>query len=368
VFVTDEENATESNEMPRHTYLIGEIGQNHNGSCDIAKLIIDLIARPAEDPVFGITLPHIDAVKLTKRDLDFELAASQKSSPYTGRHSFGPTYGAHREFLELSNRDHFEIYQYAKEQHLDFVETICAPSCLSLLELFAPDYLKVASRDLTNPPLLEALAKTHLPIILSTGMAGRRELDDALELITKHHSDISILHCVSQYPAHPSNVNLQSIQYLRENYSQYRIGYSDHTVGISIPVAAAAMGAEIIEKHITIDRRMKGSDHLCSLGPDGVQRMTRDIRLLDVSMGERNMRLAEGIESARIKLERSIASIRDIREGEMITERDIHLLSPGDGFRWSDRARVVGNVASSDIPKDELIYPRMLAQTASAKG
>src|SRR5690606_23898596 len=112
------------------------------------------------------------------------------------------------------------VYKYAKEREIDFVETLCAVGCLSLLKLFQPDYLKVASRDLTNLPLLEALAETKIPMIISTGMAGKKELDNAINIITKRHSGLSILHCVSQYPTHPDNVNLNTIHYLQKNYQQ----------------------------------------------------------------------------------------------------------------------------------------------------
>src|SRR5690606_27963912 len=131
---------------------------------------------------------------------------------------------------------------------------LCAPSCLSLLKYFTPDKLKVASRDLTNIPLLQALSETRIPLILSTGMSGKEDIDQAIEIISKQHSQISILHCVSQYPTHPENVNLKSIPFLIRSYRKFKIGYSDHTIGISAPVAAVALGAEIIEKHITIDR------------------------------------------------------------------------------------------------------------------
>ena len=174
------------------TYIIGEIGQNHNGSVDIAKLIVELVSRPVHEEVFNIDLRPMDAVKMTKRDLREELAQSQMNRPYDSPHSFGATYGEHRAYLELSDEDHFEVYRYAKSLGLDFVETLCSIGCLSLLRLFTPDRLKVASRDLTNLPLLEALAETRIPIILSTGMAGKKELDEALDIITRHHSDISI--------------------------------------------------------------------------------------------------------------------------------------------------------------------------------
>lgn len=341
-------------------YIIGEIGQNHNGSVDIAKLIVELISRPVREDVFGLDLKGMDAVKLTKRDLAEELTVSQMNRPYDNPNSFGKTYGEHRAFLELSDEEHFEVYKYAKSLGLDFVETLCAIGCLSIFKLFTPDRLKVASRDLTNLPLLAALAETGLPIILSTGMAGKKELDDALAVITRYHSDISILHCVSQYPTHPDNLNLLTIPYLKKHYGQYTIGFSDHTIGISAPSIAVGMGAEIIEKHVTIDRRMKGTDQAGSLGPDGVNRMVRDIRIAERWLGTEDLYIDRSVGAAKEKLERSIASRRDIAPGETITEADVHMLSPGDGFKWAEREAVIGHRALAPIPANEIIYKGLI--------
>src|SRR5690554_4062071 len=189
-------------------------------------------------------------------------------------------------------------------------------------------------------------------------MAGKKELDDAIETITKYHNDLSILHCVSQYPTHPKNVNLRTINYLIKNYSEYTIGYSDHTIGISTPIAAVASGAKIIEKHITIDRRMKGTDQAGSLGPDGVHRMVRDIRILDESLGKEEIFIVEDTTAAKNKLERSIATKRSMKKGEVIQQSDIHLLSPGDGFKWSDKNSVVGKKVKYDLPANEIIYSK----------
>ena len=344
----------------RHTYIIGEIGQNHNGSVDIAKLIVDLVCRPIKEDVFGLDLDPIDAVKLTKRDLSEELSVSQMNRIYDSPHSFGRTYGEHRAALELSDDDHHEVYKYAKSKGLDFVETLCARGCLSLLKLFTPDYLKVASRDLTNLLLLESLAETKIPIILSTGMAGKKELDDALEVITRYHSNISILHCVSQYPTEPDNLNLRTITYLKEHYGQYKIGFSDHTIGISAPPIAVGMGAEIIEKHITIDRHMKGTDQNGSLGPDGVYRMVRDIRMCEHWLGTKDLYIEKSVDSSRKKLERSIASLHDMKAGDVIRLEDLHMLSPGDGFKWTQLDEVIGRQLVNDIPANEIVYPKDL--------
>lgn len=340
----------------KETYIIGEIGQNHNGSVDIAKLIAELVSKSVQENLFSLDLKPMNAVKLTKRDLNEELSASQMRSPYVTPNSFGKTYGEHREALELTDEEHFEVYKYAKSLGLEFVETLCSPGCTSLLKYFTPNYLKVASRDLTNILLLEAISETKIPIILSTGMASKNELDHALNIITKSHEDVSILHCVSEYPTHPDHLNLNTIRYLKKHYPQYGIGFSDHTIGISAPIVAVGMGAEIIEKHVTIDRGMKGTDQAGSLGPEGVKRMVRDIRIAERWIGREDFFIEPNVAKARIKLERSVAAKRDLSPGDIISENDIHLLSPGDGVKWIDRNELIGRTVIKSVPKNEIIY------------
>lgn len=346
--------------MAESTYIIGEIGQNHNGEVEIAKKLIDVVTEPVIDKLFGQKLRPMNAVKMTRRDLKEELSASEMHRPYENLNSFGKTYGEHRAFLELNDEQHFEVFRYAKLKGLEFVETLCAKGCLSMLRLFTPDRLKVASRDVTNLPLLEAMAETKIPIILSTGMTGKKELDDALEIITKYHSNISILHCLSQYPSEYQNINLLTIPYLKSHYPQYVIGYSDHSIGILMPAVAVGMGAEIIEKHITLDRSMKGTDHRGSLEPEGIWRMVRDIRNTEYAIGEHGIFISDKVETTRIKLERSIASLRTIAAGEVITESDLHLLSPGDGYKWVEKEKIVGKKTLVEIPANEIIYSEMI--------
>lgn len=344
----------------KEIYVIGEIGQNHNGSVDLAKVLIDMIAREIEEDDFGLVLKGMNAVKLTKRDLDEELTPSEMKRPYSNPNAFAETYGEHRRALELSDEEHFEVYKHAKSHNLDFIETLCARGCLSLLKLFTPDYLKVASRDLTNLPLLSAMAETEIPMIISTGMAGKKELDDALETIGKYHNDVVIMHCVSEYPTHPSHVNFNTIPYLLDNYSDYEIGFSDHTIGITAPLVASALGATFIEKHITLDRRMKGSDQAGSLGPDGVNRMIRDIRLLEMGFGKKELFIEEGVKSAKEKLERSLAVKNGLKAGQIIKESDLFMLSPGTGYRWAEREKVIGKKVLNDVPAGEIITKEIL--------
>ena len=153
---------------------------------------------------------------------------------------------------------------------------------------------------------------------------------------------------------------MNSIHYLREKYSDFEIGYSDHSIGIAMPLAAVAMGATTIEKHITLDRTMKGTDQAGSLAPDGMRRMVRDIRNLEKAKGEMKKERSEAVTSAKVKLERSIATNREMKAGEVITEADIHLLIPGDGFQWVQKSDVIGKSLIEGIMADEVIYKSMI--------
>ena len=341
-----------------YVYIIGEIGQNHNGSVGIAKALIDMASQPIEDDLFNRSLRSLDAIKLTKRDLTEELSRSQMRKPYRGFNSFGKTYGEHREYLELSNEQHFQLFEYAKEKGLDVVETLCSIKCLSILDYFMPDRLKVASRDLTNLPLLQAMAETKIPIILSTGMANESDLHTAISTINKIHNNISILHCLSQYPADYPNINLRTINYLSNKYPENTVGYSDHSIGISTPVAAVALGAKIIEKHITLDTRMKGTDQKGSSNLDDLHTMIKDIRNLEISLGTESPPIcSDSVKTAKLKLERSIAVNKNLNKGYVINDEDLHLLSPGDGFSWLDKDKVLNKTLRNNIMKDEVIYP-----------
>lgn len=342
------------------TYVVAEIGQNHQGDIDLCKRLVDMCAMPIFDHAYDRELPGVDAIKLQKRDMEWELSQDAYDEPYDSEHSFGATYGEHRGALELSYEEHAEIHRHAKERGLDVVETLCAPSCLRMLEYFTPDYLKVASRDLTNHPLLEAMAETGVPMILSTGMAGPEDLDGALEVVTRHHENVSILHCLSQYPADYDLLNLRTIPWLKERYP-YRIGYSDHSRGIVAPAAAVAMGAGVIEKHITLSHAMKGSDHAASLEPDGLWRMVRDIRNMERAMGSYGMERESAAEPARKKLERSVATRRPVPAGTRLTEDDLVPISPGTGIAWPERERVVGKWTINDLDGKTVLTATMAA-------
>ena len=335
------------------TYIIAEIGQNHNGDINIAKKIIDQLDRYPYDEHTGHRWSKVNAIKLTKRDLDEELAKEGMEKPYTGPNSFGATYGEHREFLELSYEDHVELGNYIKSKGFEFVQTLCSVKTVKLLDMVDVDYIKIASRDLTNIPLLEALADRKEPIILSTGMASQDDLATAMEILKGN--DVSILHCLSQYPAEYEKLNLASIYWLKDHYPNVKIGYSDHSIGSHIPVAAVAMGAELIEKHVTLDTAMKGSDHKGSADIEGFLNMAHAIRAVEHSLGVRDMFCDEAVSTAKVKLERSLAWSKDVSAGETVTEDMFCMLSPGDGKKWEDRLDFLGKVNTVSRYKNTLV-------------
>ena len=342
----------------KHVYVIAEAGQNHNGSMDLAKKLIDMAAMPIFDKFNNIELPGVDAIKFTKRDLSEELTEEAATKIYDSPNSFGRTYGEHRAKLELDYEQHAALYEYAKAKEIDFIETFTSPKTLKLLENIKVKYIKVASRDLTNIPLLNEIAKTGIPVILSTGMGGEREIDEALNVITAYHENIVLLHCVSQYPAEYENLNLRSIVYMKKKYP-YAVGYSDHSIGIVAPAVAIALGAEFIEKHITISHTLKGSDHRSALEPEGLWRMVRDIRNMERALGEEKKDIHPDVEAFRVKLERSLCTKRKIEKGEAVSENDLIMLSPGGGLSWNEREKILGKRAVEEIDAYSLIRPEM---------
>jgi sialic acid synthase len=226
------------------------------------------------------------------------------------------------------------------------------------------DKIKIASRDLTNIPLLKRVAETGLDVIVSTGMSDIYDLVEALNILDTGRNEVSILHCLSQYPAQYDKLNLLSIQDLKNRFGKaHKIGYSDHSLGNHIPLAAVAMGAEIIEKHVTLDRNMKGTDQAGSSEPQEMKELVHNIRTFEMSRGSLGVFKDESTIEASKKLERSLAANQELFNGNIITEDEIHMLSPGDGLKWNDLDKVVGKTIRNDIPKNALIRLEDLVDT-----
>ncbi|MBX3411974.1 MAG: N-acetylneuraminate synthase family protein [Pirellulales bacterium] len=322
------------------TLVVAEIGQNHNGRLALAEQLIDAAAWAGAD-----------AVKFVKRDLDWELSAAAREQPYTSPHAYGATYGEHRQALELSAEEHATLRARAASHGLLCLITASDPPSLDLALQLEVDGLKIASRDLANTPLVERIARAGRPVILSTGMSSWNEIDVAVGQLRGAEATFALLHCTSLYPTPPGEVHLRSMISLATRYDAL-VGFSDHTIGWLLPPLAVALGAVVIEKHFTLDRRMKGTDHACSLEPDELRQMIADLRQAEVALGRSDKPISPEIGAVRAKLGRSLATRHALPAGALLDESAFVMKSPGDGLGWSERSHLVGRRVARHIPAD----------------
>jgi sialic acid synthase SpsE/spore coat polysaccharide biosynthesis protein SpsF (cytidylyltransferase family) len=321
-------------------YIIAEIGQNHNGDVTTAKKLIDMAARCGAN-----------AVKFQKRDIPSELTKEAYDKLYDNPNSFGKTYGEHRIFLELDEKQHLELKEYALAVGITYFCTPCDVPSVELLERIGCPFYKVASRDLTNIPLLEKLGTLGKPIIISTGMADFDDIENALTALNAKPENVLIMQCTSEYPCKLENVNLNAMETLRKKYG-YLVGLSDHTSGVIISAAAAVLGAVVIEKHITLDRTMKGTDQPGSLEESGLKKLVEYIRATEQAMGDGEKIVNPATKAAKEKLARSITSKIKIPKGTILTEDMLILKSPGTGLKWVEKDVILGKTAIIDIESD----------------
>ena len=320
--------------------LIGEIGQNHNGRVETAKRMIDMCQKS------GIKL-----VKFQKRDIDTEFTKEAYNKPYTNKNSFGKIYGEHRKFLELSKEEHLELKNYAVNKGMIYFCTPCDIPSLKIMEEIDCPFYKVASRDITNIPLLKELGKIGKSVIISTGMANRNDIDLAIKYLNLPKDKLIIMQCTSSYPCEPKDANLNVIKTFNEVY-EYPIGFSDHTEGIAAAKIAACIGASIIEKHITLDKTSKGTDHKCSCEFDDLRNLNHFIKNIPIYLGNSSKKIEECVSGAKIKLMKSLTSIKNIKKGDILREDMVCLKCPGDGILYKDLHKILGKKAKYDIDAD----------------
>ncbi len=326
-------------------YVVAEIGQNHNGCLETARRLIAAAAAAGAN-----------AVKFCKRHLPSELTWEAWQRPYLNPHSFGPTYGEHRQALELGREQHSELSDYAASLGITYFSTACDQQSVEDLELIETPFYKVASRDLTNLPLLAAIAETGKPVILSCGMDGPAEIAQALQVIHRQHTQVALLQCTSAYPTRDEDVNLRAMAALGARFA-LPVGFSDHTLGSAVAIAAVALGAVIIEKHITLDRNQRGTDHACSLTVAELPAFVADLRRVEAALGDGVKRVPASVAAARQKLGRSLVSRCNIPRGARVTEDMLCLKSAGSGLPWHQREQLLGHVARRDIPADSCLLP-----------
>ena len=324
-------------------FIIAEIGTNHMGQPEIAHQLIDTAA-----------LCNVDAVKFQKRNVDRILTHEGLNAPYTGPHSFGPTYGEHRRVLEFSLEVFQDLKRHAEKKGLVFLASGWDEESVDLLDDLAVPAFKVASGDLTNHPLLEHTVRKGKPVVLSTGMSTLEEVDESVAVLRRFDVPFALLQCTSTYPCQFNEINLRVMQTFRERYDCV-VGYSGHELGIAIPPVAVALGARIIERHFTMDRTWKGNDQAASLEPQGLRKMVRDIRKVEEAMGDGQKHIYESEIPVRHKLAKSIVSAVGISKGMVIIREMLTTKGPGSGISPARLHEVIGKRAARDISEDEVI-------------
>jgi sialic acid synthase len=301
-------------------YVIAEVGHNHQGS--LMKAVDHL--RAAKEA-------GVDAVKLQKRDNRSLYTRAMYDQYYDHENSFGRTYGEHREALELSDKDWFELMHQAREIGITLFGTAFdQPSADFLAEVGAPAF-KIASADLVNTPLLRQVASYGRPIFLSTGGGTMEDIERAVDAILPINEQLAVLQCTAAYPAEAEDLNLRVVATLRERFPDLVIGLSDHQSGYSMSLLGYMLGARVIEKHFTLNHSWKGTDHAFSLMPDGMRRLVRDLRRAPFALGDGVKRPLPCEESAIRKMGKNLVAARDLRAGHVLAPGDLEAKSPADG-------------------------------------
>jgi len=332
-------------------YVIAEIGNNHQGDIVKAK---ELFRRAKECGA--------SAVKLQKRDNRALFTSAAFERPYDNENSFGPTYGLHREALELNLGEFRELKRYAEQEvGIDFFSTAFdVPSADLLAELDIPVF-KVASSDLTNLPLLKHIARLGKPMIVSTGGGTMEDVERAFEAIAPINDQVCLLQCTSSYPAEPIDLDLGVIQTFRARFPDTVIGFSGHDNGIAMPLVAYVLGARVVEKHFTLNRAMKGTDHIFSLEPVGMRKLVRDLTRARDAFGDGVKKRHTGEVASMLKMGKSLYAARDLPAGHVLTEADVAIKCPGGGLAPYDLDRVVGMQLRRELSADDTISFDVLA-------
>ncbi len=329
------------------TLIIAEAGVNHNGSLDLAKNLVDVASQAGADVVKFQTFKAEKLVteKATKAAYQMEKTTA-KESQFTMLKR-----------LELSFEMHQDILAFCKKKKIRFASTGFDSSSIDILIELGVDFLKVPSGEITNLPYLRHVGTKGLPIILSTGMCTMEEVAIALEVFEKagaRKHDITVLHCNTEYPTPMEDVNLRAMLTMKEELG-VNIGYSDHTLGIEVPIAAVAMGATVIEKHFTLDREMDGPDHAGSLEPSELKQMVKSIRNIEKAKGHGVKKPSNSEEKNISIVRKSIVALKEIKVGDEFTLDNLGVKRPGTGISPMLWDEVVGKVASRNFKPDELI-------------
>lgn len=323
--------------------IIAEAGVNHNGSVALAKQMVDAAKEAGADYIkFQTFIPKKLVSKFAEK------ADYQKETTGSGESQLEML-----EKLALTQKDFTELNRYCREKHIGFLSTPFDLDSIEFLDTFDMDFWKLPSGEITNLPYLEKIGQTRKPVVMSTGMSSLQEVKDAAAVLRKAGAkEITLLHCNTQYPTPMEDVNLRAMQTLEKELN-LPVGYSDHTQGIEIPVAAVAMNACIIEKHFTLDRSMEGPDHKASLEPDELNAMVQAVRNVEQALGNGKKEPSPSELGNISVVRKSIVAKCSIKKGDTFTEDNLTVKRPGNGIspmRWHE---MIGKQAERDFAEDE---------------
>lgn len=333
--------------MTNRTLIIAEAGVNHNGDPELARKLIDVAAKAGADLVKFQTFNADRQVTRTARKADYQTqTTSSQESQYEMLRR-----------LELSTEMHKELIAYCATRKIGFLSTGFDIESVDLLVSLGQEYFKIPSGEITNLPYLRHIGHLGKSAILSTGMASLGEIEDAIDVLEQagtRRANITVLHCTTEYPTPMSEVNLRAMRGIHAAFG-VAVGYSDHTTGIEVAIAAVAMGASIIEKHFTLNRNLPGPDHKASLEPEELKAMVAAIRNIEVALGDGIKRLTPGEARNKPVARKSLVASRAIQAGDVFSAENITAKRPGTGIspmRWDE---VIGRAASRNFSADELI-------------
>lgn len=326
-------------------FIIAEAGVNHNGSLELAKRLIEVAADAGADAVKFQTFVAEEVVSINAPKAEYQKQTTDASESQ---------YEMIKK-LELSREDHKKLMEYAKNKNIMFLSTPFDERSVDLLVELGVPLIKISSGEITNHPFLRYVAKKGLPIIISTGMSTLEEVREAVSVIKGTGcNDLTLLHCTSNYPALFRDCNLRAIKTMSDAF-KIPIGYSDHTPGRVVSVAAAALGACVIEKHFTLDKNLPGPDHKASLDPDELKHMVYDIRIIEKALGSSVKVPVESELEVRDVVRRSIVAKVEIPQGTLITEDLITFKRPGIGIAPKNADNIIKKMANQNIHKDDII-------------
>jgi len=331
--------------MRKRVFIIAEAGVNHNGNIEVAKKLIYEAKKAGADAVKFQTFKAEKGISKFAQKAEYQKKTTGKNETQLDM----------VKKLELSYEDFIVLKKYCDELGIIFLSTPFDLESIDFLNELDLNMFKIPSGEITNLPYLIKIGKLNKKVILSTGMSTLDEIDEAIRVLNDNGTyDITILHCTTEYPTPYKDVNLRAMLTMKEAFN-LEVGYSDHTKGIEIPIAAVAMGATVIEKHFTLDRNMEGPDHRTSLEPDELKTMVTAIRNVEVAMGSGEKKPAES-EKKNIKIARkSIVAKTNISKGEPLTEENLTVKRPGNGISPMKWFEVLGQPAKRDFKEDELI-------------